>query len=496
MAIPVDQKEDFISNYEKVALILFGEIPSLHALDVWFNAETIHPSKGTTGVINILKRAIITLEKATTLYPWLKEAPLIDIINNPVLREKLQSTGLLKLFEEFLPKLAESFNGKRNKGANSAFDILMSLGQITDPKEIINESFSQGLSTLNSFERKLRQAISPIFRSFQSKLVEQIQVGGFHIVEQCFARCSTCGVNALPTDSQMDWDLFNALLYSPQLDVGTYRKSSSYPVVNLKDGEPLIYLDKEHGKTLTDVINALIFDRVVGVDFFTAGLLPYNKKRGREVLESLSKLGPFAEEVSVSVSFNFFFRNMKSIESYVAALEKTFELLSQSSVYIGATCRYDTSNKEETIKHFTPIFERFLDPIHRSSGWCMGAFLGEVCNAGRAAVSSSAKTDLPQCIRRSYKIIRPNGDVIPFCAGFGSRGASAGNVFENDAQQINAGYSLFEKELDAKIKSTPKGEHVCDTHRKWGRHIRPPRSKNPIVARPLSCQAAHKVIAL
>ncbi len=394
------------------------------------------------------------------------------------------------------------------------------------------DSIPYGLKTLIGFERDLRRLGGPVHgfdveeRMYYDGLSDAIAlrcrgeslpavnmdtldkrlpIGGLNLSERCFGCCPRCSIDARPSDGQMDWALLHALLESPQI--------AFMPQVHLGDGEVLLYEGGEEGKNLADAIREILFARPVGVQFTTAGLIPQNRKAGVRVLEGLGSLGPYASDIAITVSFNFFFKDIGSIDRYVQSMEETFELLSGLPCQKDVIVMYSKENEAETKGRFASLQQKYgLELAHGgypmrligSSGRGLEKMPASVtdCSADvlTSMISNAIRRDFGLYDNTSFadrgklamcKGLGHTGEVPPFtvrsdgaltvhCFSPGTRGTCIGHVARNDAQQVIGLERVFREELHQRVLEHP-GKTFCSEHRAWNKTFRAPESGNPIV---------------
>jgi MoaA/NifB/PqqE/SkfB family radical SAM enzyme len=316
-----------------------------------------------------------------------------------------------------------------------------------------------------------------------------LPVSNVLITERCLAACNYCGIDAKSNGRHMQWELFNAITGSDS--IAFLRKQRIY----LGDGEVLIYQDEQHAKTLVDVIKMLVFDLDLKVGFTTAGLIGPNREIGLNVLEQLTKFGlEFKKNIHSSLSVNISHPHVNSIEEYAEQMLETILLLEKfSQVCLITMSSPETSEKFQRL--IGALFERLgrfdkLSVSPRSvSPWHGRAILNY---SHLRSSKDSEKEDIGSCESLDSKpanlySIKSNGDVSTGCSGFGIRGTSFGNIFENDARQIHENYRQFLTEFRERVGSEDRRVSVCEAHRTWNKRYVSPKSDHPVVRRALAC---------
>lgn len=484
--------EEFNNAYKEVMRIITGIEQPFPAQRFETMKVAIEKAEGAyPEEMHVMQKLVLTLKKILNLFPQLPDLPS---------------------FKE-AQKILETYFGFQQSGfrttihyelrALNLFErelrrFMSPLKEMDAPEKVYHEEVLEGLKLRRMGEEEV--AIKRNFPAYEKKL----SIAALNISERCFGRCPTCSIDALPNDLLMDWELLDGLTKSPQVIF--------LSEVRLGDGEALLYQDKKTGKNLFDVIENILSNRAVSVQFTTAGLIPQNRRFGRPVLEALESLGPYASELNINISFNFFFGRVRDVDSYVEAMDETFRSLSRSACRKIVLLMYDEENKQETLDRFAPLKEKYrLDHEERSLGKSGRGIKKnpatcrelsdhdideslaktiecELATTGRGAPTEEEHRKLSTCRFLRYKdlgevpklAVRADGSLTPFCLAPGTRGTAIGNVFDNDAVQVIALEQEFRKEMKKRVLAH-EGTVFCEEHRKWNRTFKAPKSKNPIV---------------
>jgi sulfatase maturation enzyme AslB (radical SAM superfamily) len=301
-----------------------------------------------------------------------------------------------------------------------------------------------------------------------------LPVSGLNISERCHLNCSYCSFDIKPNGSLMSWDLFQAVVHSPQVYLVRNKE------IQIGDGEPLIYFDKEHGKTLLDVLKVLICELGLAVSISTAGLMPPNRKLGLEVLRRLPELG---ERGRTNLQFFISFTHLRegiSVEANDAAMLETLRLLEHHRVIMAPLLPPDVKCSPGDFYNLSEDLRVYMSRARY------------VVDIGRARTNNPEIKTKTLCREHPCEateeaaptfLIRANGDVTFDCVRAGYRGTSTGNVYENDAGQMFELHREFLSELANHTHKCSRRTDRCEMHRVWNRPFTAPRSEKPIVPR-------------
>jgi hypothetical protein len=305
--------------------------------------------------------------------------------------------------------------------------------------------------------------------------------------ESCIKGCPYCANNSVANGPQMSWDTFQTILASPDL-IFHSTLWSRHDYIVLGDGEVTTYHDKATGHGLLDVLNELLNGKGLQAAFTTAGLLPMNRDHNFEVIANLPLLGPSAlSRLGITVSFNLLDEKIP-VDEYVACMRSTYECLARCvGSQINSILIYDESDPATSREATLAAYNRItVNPSgatekHHVSRQGRGYASYDPAHGNRASFSC----DMPLWMSNPSFGIRHDGRIFPSCGcGFGIRGSSIGNIFENNAAQIFAAYReyvcRFDKEV---IHSGDRYIGVCDRHLLWNQHGKPPRSEKPLAIR-------------
>lgn len=306
---------------------------------------------------------------------------------------------------------------------------------------------------------------------------DKLRISSMTVTEKCKLGCDYCSIDAKSTGREMDLTLFTDLFASDQI-----RSSNLY----LGDGEILTHSDRR----LAGVIRRLITEYGISVGFTTAGLLAGNAQTGRDFLKGLKDLGPYSEDLRITVSFNLINPVAKRDRgAYIERMKETFSL-------IGGIMRRGRNIRVHSM-HGGHCREASAHETTEALRWAANGYevaggdLRQVAAVGRG-LHTYSRSEEPEKSRelicgnmaidadmQSFRIC-PEGDVTIHCLNPGPRGSRFGNIYENDMGQIRAAYDAFVKKFgEERMKEGPKA-YVCEAHRTCGITIRPPQSDNPI----------------
>ncbi|MDD5337480.1 MAG: hypothetical protein PHS02_03265 [Candidatus ainarchaeum sp.] len=396
-------------------------------------------------------------------------------------------THTLKLAAEKIPGLLTSQLGRLKDMDDTSIRFRTGITALNDLGTLarLNRHWNEISGKLDRFENTLRRLGSSA-RTNQDG--SPLPISALNISERCLLRCKMCAVRAHPNDMQMPWELFEALVMSPNVAFPPDWREYAFPSESrdytdtplyLGDAETIIY--NCDGKKLIDVITMIIFERGSKVMITTAGLVGPNYELGLEALEALIALGPYAPEVCVVLSFNLYSGMNKN--EYINGKEKTLELLARSAcTFAPVNIRYK-SDENLTLTAFKPLQTRFE----------LECLVEEIAPIG-AATDNFVFTpgDFPRMkscpyirardagIRPSFTV-RPDGSVAISCGNFGARGANVGNVYKNCPKQIRELENVLRKILAGQLEQRSTDKYPCEVHRTLNVHLKAPRSKNPII---------------
>jgi len=431
----------FEKAYSEVSRIITGR--------VIVPDPTITPDYLVT-IVNVMERFAHTLQRLLLEFPGLKEFPLERLASYQ------DNEDLNKLRDILPPDFFTEINWIYNAQKNPYhFQIIW-----------------------DRLERSIRRLLSdkkfPIPKASDDPGI--LNIGSLNISERCLKGCDYCASDSKPTGQQMPWDLIVDILESGQ--------TAFMERISLTDAEPLIYEDKEAGKNLSDVIHTLIHDAGVPVHFTTAGLMPQNQM-GREALESLAALGPYISDLKIDVSFNILDKKIP-LDVYIGCIQETFEVIASLAPVRHSTlilCR--DINDRITVELFRALSSYGIITGFYDNPRCVGPIGRAIDNYDFDEKTLSIISHHCSRSRTPYTSlrVRPNGDVAVHCRGFGFRGTTMGNVYRNDAEQINSLYTQFVVEHEARLKRLDRNLLPCESHRRWNKKFKSPRSKNPVVRR-------------
>jgi hypothetical protein len=328
------------------------------------------------------------------------------------------------------------------------------------------------LQTLEIYERYLRNLVSgkKVLNAAPTIISpDHLKIGSIYANERCLGACDYCSINALPTDAEMPVEMMHEIMASDSL----YFDRLNH--LKLKDGEIIIHRDPR----FAELVVSLIVDYGLPIRFTTAGLLPQNQEQGRLFFQTLSRLGPYADDIFVSVSFNFLNPIGRSDPKlYIGCVLETLQLIAHG---IG------TSDFWLIIMHSLGEGDLFHSEALESIQRVLRVPLlteqrlveRRVGRALRNYSTSSPATD-KTCYSSLEFGVRANGDISNNCSRPGTRGTSFGNIYENDARQVKAVFPEFVS-AHRQIRAENPGANICELHRNMNLRLRPPTSNRPLV---------------
>jgi hypothetical protein len=244
---------------------------------------------------------------------------------------------------------------------------------------------------------------------------------------------------------------------------------------------------------LAAFVQTAIRDYGLGVSFVTAGLIPQNERLGSRFLQALSCLGPYASDLAVTVSFNF--ENLaarKDLNDYICRVRDTFELLRcvglrSARINLLFDMSKDNSAYSREINELRSSLYYFIQ-----GGRMENSLVTEVGDAAANYAPALSNEEIERANRVCCPIlkmaspsftIRSDGRVALFCMVSGSRGATVGNVYENDKGQIKMASYQFIGSFERLRRSETKPRMRCEFHRTMNWRADPPKSQNPLVRR-------------
>ena len=432
----------FEKAYSEVSRIITGRVIGLD--------PTITPDYLVT-IVNVMERFAHTLQRLLLEFPGLKEFPIERLAS-------YQDNEDLKKLRDILPP-----------------DFFKEINWIYNAQE--NPYHFQII--WDKLERSIRRLLSdkkfPMPKASDDSGI--LNIGSLNISEKCLKNCDYCASDSKPTGQQMPWELVLGILESGQ--------TAFMERISLTDAEPLIYEDEESGKNLSDVIYTLIHDAGVPVHFTTAGLIPQNRRLGSEALESLSALGPYISDLKIDVSFNILDGRI-FLDDYLCYIRDTFEVIASLAPVSHSTiilCR--DLNDMVTVELFRAMISNGFVKGNYDHPRCVGPLGRAIDNYEFDRKTLSIMSRHCSRSRTPYPSlrVRPNGDLVVHCRGFGFRETTMGNVYRNDAEQINSLYSQFVIEHEARLKKLGRDSFPCESHRKWKKQFKAPKAANPVVRR-------------
>lgn len=386
-----------------------------------------------------------------------------------------RASGVLRRVEHTLGRVRESYPEIRPRqnmeGINwKSFSVEQRIrGLLGGIKMLFSRVNTLQIGSLDAIERRLRACLSG--RRWNAE-ENQLVIESFSLSEKCLGGCSrTCGINAKASDPQMPWELFEAAIESDGIYINPHGK------MWLGDGEVLIY------PHLFDAVERLVRDCGCEVKFTTAGLIPPNRGMGRRFFERLSEFGPYASDVSITVSFNFLFgflKNAANIGEYVKCVQETLGWIEKSGCGLGAFVLAPENDPHRTIAAY-----RQMEPEFRKiPGFSRSDIREGIVRIGAAHASGTGTEEHGRkvCYSGDGGLwgLRPDGSLTVECGGFGNRGSSVGDITQNSVGQIRNLWKRHDELFKKEILRDPR--YKCLLHQRWknGRFTARP-SKNPVV---------------
>lgn len=330
------------------------------------------------------------------------------------------------------------------------------------------------------------------------KFDEKIWLGSLNIAERCMMQCPYCFVGAKPTDSLMEWDMFAMLMNHPDIRF-------DFEEINLCDGEVTLWQDQKAGKDLSDIAR-LMTDADNKIQFTTAGFDPaitsttaaIRKMAGIQGLRidiSFNLLGrergekyerKMAHTIRTINESGIPFRIVLMARDFGADLERTMDVL--GAILQGFLNRSEADNILDNAERRTPI------PIIPAYAYKHSKVKGPIFEFVADGIEHDRTCEHVRLSRTIHEgggngcgilqplNIRPNGDVTPHCLNGPKRYSCLGNVFENDALQINRAYREF---VAINMKRLSKGDlrDMCCFHRYNPIRIDLEKSQTPLLKR-------------
>ncbi len=295
-----------------------------------------------------------------------------------------------------------------------------------------------------------------------------LQINELVVSSKCLMACRHCGILARPDGQMMPLELIEALLKSDQIE---FPGSNGY--ILLGGGEPFLYENKGHSKTLADVVLLLLSETKADITIVTAGLTPQNRRIALRALEQMKELGGALERVHIALSFNLF--HGIPPERYLECMKETLLRMQRIFSNLNIGLRHDLDNQSQIHELLKRLLGDREIPYNESL----------VLAVGKGATITGAEIDC-ECdyLHNLPKfIVHPDGKVSPYCSvGFGAySGTTLGNVYENDSRQVRDNTKEFLVMHRRRLRETPSGMCICEFHRQAKERFTAPRSTRPII---------------